>query len=48
MVGMPHIRTVTSHIIVTLIMALFIFVAVTVIGFINTVLNLSIFVPSGV
>jgi F-type H+-transporting ATPase subunit a len=50
MVGMlPYSFTVTSHIIVTLIMALFIFVAVTVIGFIkHGVKYLSIFVPSGV
>ena len=34
MVGMlPYSFTVTSHIIVTLIMALFIFIAVTIIGF---------------
>ena len=37
MVGMlPYSFTVTSHIIVTLIMALFIFIAVTVIGFFKT------------
>ena len=50
MVGMlPYSFTVTSHIIVTLIMALFIFVAVTVIGFIKHGLKyLRIFVPSGV
>ena len=50
MVGMlPYSFTVTSHIIVTLIMALFIFVAVTVIGFIKHGFKyLSIFVPSGV
>ena len=50
MVGMlPYSFTVTSHIIVTLIMALFIFVAVTIIGFIKHGLKyLSIFVPSGV
>ena len=36
MVGMlPYSFTVTSHIIVTLIMALFIFIAVTVIGFVK-------------
>ena len=50
MVGMlPYSFTVTSHIIVTLILALFIFVAVTVIGFIKHGFKyLSIFVPSGV
>ena len=50
MVGMlPYSFTVTSHIIVTLIMALFIFFAVTVIGFLNHGFKyLSIFVPSGV
>ena len=50
MVGMlPYSFTVTSHIIVTLIMALFIFIAVTIIGFIkHGVKYLSIFVPSGV
>ena len=50
MVGMlPYSFTVTSHIIVTLIMALFIFIAVTVIGFIKHGFKyLSIFVPSGV
>ncbi len=50
MVGMlPYSFTVTSHIIVTLIMALFIFVAVTIIGFIKHGFKyLSIFVPSGV
>ena len=50
MVGMlPYSFTVTSHIIVTLILALFIFIAVTIIGFINHGLKyLSIFVPSGV
>ena len=50
MVGMlPYSFTVTSHIIVTLIMALFIFVAVTIIGFVKHGLKyLSIFVPSGV
>ena len=50
MVGMlPYSFTVTSHIIVTLIMALFIFVAITIIGFIKHGLKyLSIFVPSGV
>ena len=50
MVGMlPYSFTVTSHIIVTLIMALLIFFAVTVIGFLNHGFKyLSIFVPSGV
>ena len=50
MIGMlPYSFTVTSHIIVTLIMALFIFVAVTIIGFLKHGLKyLSIFVPSGV
>ena len=50
MVGMlPYSFTVTSHIIVTLLMALFIFIAVTIIGFINHGFKyLSIFVPSGV
>ncbi len=50
MVGMlPYSFTVTSHIIVTLIMALFIFIAVTIIGFIKHGYKyLSIFVPSGV
>ena len=50
MFGMiPYTFTVTSHIIVTLIMALFIFVAVTIIGFIKHGFKyLTIFVPSGV
>ncbi len=50
MVGMlPYSFTVTSHIIVTLIMALFIFIAITIIGFIKHGLKyLGIFVPSGV
>ena len=50
MVGMlPYSFTVTSHIIVTLIMALFIFIAVTIIGFIKHGFKyLGIFVPSGV
>ena len=50
MVGMvPYQFTFTSHIIVTLIMALFIFLAVTVIGFMKHGFKyLSIFVPSGV
>ena len=50
MIGMlPYAFTVTSHIIVTLILALFIFIAVTVIGFMKHGFKyLSIFVPSGV
>ena len=50
MFGMiPYTFTVTSHIIVTLILALFIFVAVTIIGFVKHGFRyLSIFVPSGV
>ena len=50
MIGMfPYSFTVTSHIIVTLIMAMFIFVAVTIIGFIKHGFKyLKIFVPSGV
>ena len=50
MIGMlPYSFTVTSHIIVTLVMALFIFLAVTIIGFIKHGLKyLSIFVPKGV
>ena len=50
MVGMlPYSFTVTSHIIVTLIMASFIFIAVTIIGFMKHGFKyLSIFVPSGV
>ena len=50
MVGMlPYSFTVTSHIIVTLIMALFIFIAVTIIGFTKHGFKyLNIFVPSGV
>ena len=50
MLGMlPYSFTVTSHIIVTLVMALFIFIAVTIIGFIKHGFKyLSIFVPSGV
>ena len=50
MVGMlPYSFTVTSHIIVTLIMALFIFIAVTIIGFIKHGIGyLKLFVPSGV
>ena len=50
MVGMlPYSFTVTSHIIVTLVMALFIFISVTVIGFIKHGFKyLSLFVPKGV
>jgi len=50
MLGMlPYSFTVTSHIIVTLIMAIFIFIAVTVIGFLKHGLGyLKLFVPSGV
>ena len=50
MVGMlPYSFTVTSHIIVTLILALFIFIAVTIIGFMKHGFKyLTIFVPSGV
>ena len=50
MIGMlPYSFTVTSHIIVTLIMAIFIFIAVTVIGFMKHGFKyLKIFVPSGV
>ena len=50
MVGMlPYAFTVTSHIIVTLILALFIFIAVTFIGFLKHGFKyLKIFVPSGV
>ena len=50
MVGMlPYSFTVTSHIIVTLIISLFIFIAVTIIGFIKHGYKyFSIFVPSGV
>jgi len=50
MIGMlPYSFNVTSHIIVTLILALFIFIAVTIIGFAKHGLKyLSIFVPSGV
>ena len=50
MIGMlPYSFTVTSHIIVTLILALFIFIAVTIIGFAKHGFKyLSIFVPSGV
>ncbi len=50
MIGMlPYSFTVTSHIIVTLVMALFVFIAVTIIGFFKHGLKyLSIFVPKGV
>jgi F-type H+-transporting ATPase subunit a len=50
MIGMlPYSFTVTSHIIVTLVLAIFIFIAVTVIGFIKHGLGyLKLFVPSGV
>ena len=50
MVGMlPYSFTVTRHIIVTLILAIFIFIAVTIIGFIKHGFKyLSIFVPNGV
>ena len=50
MIGMiPYSFTVTSHIIVTLILAIFIFIAVTIIGFIKHGFGyLKIFVPSGV
>ena len=50
MIGMlPYAFTVTSHIIVTLVMALFIFISVTIIGFIKHGFKyLSIFVPKGV
>ena len=50
MVGMlPYSFTVTSHIIVTLLLAMFIFIAVTVIGFMKHGFGyLKLFVPSGV
>ena len=50
MIGMlPYSFTVTSHIIVTLVMALFIFIAVTLIGFAKHGFKyLSLFVPKGV
>jgi len=50
MIGMiPYSFTVTSHIIVTLSLALFIFIAVTLVGFVNHGFKyLSIFVPKGV
>ena len=50
MLGMlPYSFTVTSHIIVTLLMAIFIFIAVTIIGFMKHGFGyLKLFVPSGV
>ena len=50
MLGMiPYSFTVTSHIIVTFILAIFIFISVTIIGFIKHGLSyLKLFVPSGV
>jgi F-type H+-transporting ATPase subunit a len=50
MLGMlPYSFTVTSHIIVTMLMAIFILIAVTVIGFIKHGFGyLKLFVPSGV
>jgi F-type H+-transporting ATPase subunit a len=50
MLGMlPYSFTVTSHIIVTLIMAIFIFIAVTIIGFLKHGFGyFKLFVPSGV
>ena len=50
MLGMiPYTFTVTSHIIVTFVLATFIFVGVTIIGFIKHGLGyLKLFVPSGV
>ena len=50
MLGMiPYTFTVTSHIIVTFVLAAFIFIGVTIIGFIKHGFKyLSIFVPSGV
>ncbi len=50
MVGMlPYSFTVTSHIIVTLLMAMFIFIAVTIIGFVKHGFGyLRLFVPKGV
>ena len=50
MIGMlPYSFTVTSHIIVTFVLATFIFIAVTVIGFIKHGFGyLKLFVPSGV
>tara|TARA_B110000444_G_scaffold61529_1_gene57542 strand:+ start:265 stop:999 length:735 start_codon:yes stop_codon:yes gene_type:complete len=50
MLGMlPYSFTVTSHIIVTLLMAMFVFIAVTIIGFLKHGFGyLKLFVPSGV
>ena len=50
MLGMlPYSFTVTSHIIVTLLMAMFIFIAVTIIGFVKHGFGyLRLFVPKGV
>ena len=50
MLGMiPYSFTVTSHIIVTFILAIFIFISITIIGFIKHGLSyLKLFVPSGV
>jgi F-type H+-transporting ATPase subunit a len=50
MLGMlPYSFTVTSHIIVTLLMAVFIFIAVTIIGFLKHGFGyLKLFIPSGV
>ena len=50
MLGMlPYSFTVTSHIIVTLIMAIFVFISVTIIGFLKHGFGyLKLFVPSGV
>ena len=50
MLGMlPYSFTVTSHIIITLIMAIFIFIAITIIGFLKHGFGyLKLFVPSGV
>jgi F-type H+-transporting ATPase subunit a len=50
MLGMlPYSFTVTSHIIVTLLMAIFVFIAVTIIGFMKHGFGyLKLFVPSGV
>ena len=49
MVGMlPYSFTVTSHTIVTLIMALFIFIAVTILGFIKHGFNIAYFEVEGV
>ena len=50
MLGMlPYAFTVTSHIIVTLLMALFVFIAVTIIGFAKHGFGyLKLFVPTGV